>query len=143
LVGIATFGLVKGGGAAIQALKGVKTIDASQILFSQNSVNNLAEKVQGMRLRGWAGAPIDVVATDAGLVAVDNTRLLAAHITDTPVKAMIRGANELVPAGRFTQGPEALAKTWGEAVAARIGKQTGGYPELFPSGSWFTGVNKP
>ena len=72
-----------------------------------------------MATRGWAGAPIDVVQFESGLVTVDNTRLLAASMTSTPVPAVIHGPWELLPgamAGRFGS-----AATWGEAVLSRMG----------------------
>jgi hypothetical protein len=38
------------------------------------------------------GASIDVVSVEGRLITVDNTRLLAAHLSETPVQAVIHGA---------------------------------------------------
>jgi filamentous hemagglutinin len=78
---------------------------------------------------------------DSGLVTVDNTRVLAAHMTDTPVQAIVHGVGDALPAsmaGRFGN-----ATTWGEAVLYRIGNQNAAYRSLFPGGSWFIGVGTP
>jgi filamentous hemagglutinin len=91
-----------------------------------------------MRASGWVGAPIDVVSIEGRLITVDNTRLLAAHLSGTPVQAVIRGAGEALPAsmaGRF-----GAATTWGEAVTARIAGQNAAYRAANPLGSWFIGV---
>jgi hypothetical protein len=48
------------------------------------------------------------------LITVDNTRLLSAHMTNTPVQALVHGAADArlaAMAGRFGN-----ATTWGEAV---------------------------
>jgi hypothetical protein len=126
-----------GGGAAEE----VTTLSSSAIRFSQSSVNGVGEIAQSMAAKGWAGAPIDVVQMGDGLVTVDNTRLLAASMTNTPVQAIIHGAGEALPeaiAGRF-----GAATTWGEAVLGRIGGQNAAYRSLFPGGSWATGVGTP
>jgi hypothetical protein len=97
-----------------------------------------------MAANGWKGAPIDVVKMGDGLVTIDNTRLLAAHMTGTPVQAAIRGANEALPAsmaGRFVSRGGVEATTWGEAVMIRIGNQNAAYRSLFPNGSWAVGVS--
>jgi len=114
------------------------TLESSAIRFSQSSVNGVEEIAASMRANGWVGAPVDVVATQGGLVTVDNTRVLAASLTNTPVQAVVRGAGEALPAsmaGRF-----GAATTWGEAVAARIGGQNAAYRAANPLGSWFIGV---
>lgn len=123
------------------AAEGATVLDASAIRFSQSSVNGVGEIAQSMAAKGWAGAPIDVVRMESGLVTVDNTRLLAAHMTNTPVQAVVRGAGQALPAsmaGRFGN-----ATTWGEAVLHRIGNQNTAYRSLFPNGSWAVGVRKP
>ncbi len=106
---------------ATSAAEEVTTLSSSAIRFSQSSVNGVGEIAQSMAAKGWAGAPIDVVQMGDGLVTVDNTRLLAASMTNTPVQAIIHGAGEALPeamAGRF-----GAATTWGEAVLDRIGGQ--------------------
>ena len=94
-----------------------------------------------MKANGWQGAPIDVVRmADGGLTAVDNTRLLAAHLTDTPVQAITRDFGQAFPVAR---GPQYFggAQTWGEAVLNRIGDQKPLWQSLYPSGSPFTGIH--
>lgn len=104
-------------------------------------MNGVGEIAQSMAAKVWAGAPIDVVQMGDGLVTVDNTRLLAASMTNTPVQAIIHGAGEALPeamAGRL-----GAATTWGEAVLGRIGGHNAAYRSLFPGGSWATGVGTP
>jgi RHS repeat-associated protein len=118
----------------------VTTLRSSEVLFSQSSVNGAEAIASSMRSNGWLGAPIDIVLIEGRLIAVDNTRLMAAHLSGTPVQAVIRAADEVLPAsmaGRF--GSEAA--TWGEAILARIAQQNATYRSRFPLGSWFTGVN--
>ena len=134
--------LTMGTGSALQAAEGgVQTLSASTIRFSQSSVNGVAEIAESMAAKGWAGAPFDVVQMESGLVTVDNTRLLAAHMTKTSVQAIVHGVGDPLPAsmaGRFGS-----ATTWGEAVLYRIGNQNGAYRSLFPGGSRAIGVGKP
>ena len=99
---------------------------------------------ESMAASGWKGATIDVVQMGDGLVTIDNTRLLAAHLTGTPVQAVVRGAGEALPAsmaGRFVSRGGIEATTWGEAIMTRIGNQSAAYRGLFPRGSWATGVS--
>jgi hypothetical protein len=120
------------------AAEGVQTLSSSAIRFSQSSVNGLGPITESMAAKGWVGAPIDVVQLESGLTTVDNTRLLAAHLTDTPVQAIVHGAEEALPAsmaGRFGN-----ATTWGEAVLNRSAGQNAAYRSLFPNGSWAVGV---
>ena len=129
---------------AVAARGGATTLEASEILFSQSSVNGVEEIALSMRANGWVGAPIDVVSVNGRLITVDNTRVAAATMTDTPVQATIHSANELLPAsmsGRFVSREGAEAATWGEAISTRIGNQNGLYRELYPEGSWYIGVN--
>ena len=117
---------------------GVTTLEASAIRFSQSSVNGVEAIANSMRTSGWVGPPVDVVSIGGRLITVDNTRVLAAHLTGTPVQAVIRGAGEALPAsmaGRF-----GTATTWGEAVMARIGGQNAAYRAANPLGSWFIGA---
>jgi RHS repeat-associated protein len=114
------------------------TLESSAIRFSQSSVNGVEEIAASMRANGWVGAPVDVVSVEGRLITVDNTRVLAASMTNTPVQAVVHGAGEALPAsmaGRF-----GAATTWGEAVAARIGGQNAAYRAANPLGSWFIGA---
>ena len=139
---VAKLGEVAEAGSILEAAEGgVQTLDANLIRFSQSNVrSSLPDIVASMKANGWQGAPIDVVRmADGGLTAIDNTRLLAAHLTDTPVQAVIRDFNEVFPAARA--GGNLQGATWGEAVMNRIGDQRPGWLRLYPSGSPFTGVH--
>jgi RHS repeat-associated protein len=114
------------------------TLEASAIRFSQSSVNGVEAVANSMRASGWVGAPIDVVSVEGRLITVDNTRLLAAHLTETPVQAVVHAAGEALPAsmaGRF-----GTATTWGEAVMSRIAGQNAAYRVVNPLGSWAVGA---
>ncbi|HEX4341007.1 MAG TPA: toxin TcdB middle/N-terminal domain-containing protein [Polyangiaceae bacterium] len=129
------------GAASSVAGKGVAVLSADAIRFSQSSVNGVGAIAESMAAKGWVGAPIDVVRMQSGLVSVDNTRLLAASMTDTPVRALIHDAGDAIPpimARRFDN-----ATTWGEAVQSRIGDQNAIYRTQYPEGSWATGVSNP
>jgi hypothetical protein len=85
-----------------------------------------------MKANGWQGAPIDVVRmADGGLTAVDNTRVLAAALTRTPVQAVVRGFDEVFPAARAAGNLQGA--TWGEAVMSRIAGQKPGWQQLYPT----------
>jgi filamentous hemagglutinin len=119
------------------------TLDASEVLFSQSSVNGVEEIVESMAANGWNGPPVDVVQMGENLVTIDNTRLLAAHLTETPLQAVIHGANEALPgsmASRFVSRAGVKATTWGEAVETRIANQNASYRSMFPNGSRAIGV---
>ena len=117
------------------------TVDANAIRFSQSNVrNSLPEVVASMKANGWQGAPIDVVRmSDGALTAVDNTRLAAAALSNTPVQVTIRSFGEIFPSARA--GGNLQGATWGEAVLNRIGDQKPAWQRLYPSGSPFTGVH--
>lgn len=86
---------------------------------------------------------MDVVSVDGRLITIDNTRVLAAHMTDTPVQAVIHAVDEGLPAsmaGPFVFASGVEATTWGEAVMTRIGSQSAAYRSAYPARSWFTGA---
>ena len=121
-------------------------LEASAIRHSQSNVRaTLPEIVQSMKAEGWQGPPIDVVRmADGGLTAVDNTRLAAANLTRTPVRANIRGATEAFPSSRgpqYFRGPSGHPATWGEAILNRISRQHPLWRKLYPNGSPMTGVH--
>jgi hypothetical protein len=121
----------------------ITTLDPSKILFSQKSVRDVDPIVASMRAKGWSGAPVDVVAIGSRTITVDNTRILAAHMTGTPVQAVVHAADEALPASmanRFVLKSGAAATTWGEAVMTRIENQGAAYRNAHPAGSWATGV---
>ena len=87
------------------------------------------------------GGAIDVVRMpDGGLTAVDNTRLLAASLSNTKVKVNIREFNELFPAIRA--GGNLQGDTWGNAILNRISNQKGAWRRQYPYGSMITGTHK-
>jgi hypothetical protein len=133
--------MARGGGAEEQTGGGATSLDASTVRFSQSNVKSiLPEITESMKANGWQGAPIDVVRmADGRLTAVDNTRLAAASLTNTPVQANIRGFNEPFPAARA--GGNLRGETWGEAVMNRIGSQKPEWSRLYPNGSPFTSVH--
>jgi hypothetical protein len=76
-------------------------------------------------------------------VTLDNSRVIAAYLTGTPVQATIWSTTDLLPAsmaGRFVYSAGVDATTWGEALSIRIGGQNTAYGALYPSGSWYIGV---
>jgi RHS repeat-associated protein len=120
----------------------VRTIATEEILFSQTSVNDLAEIVSSMKAKGWAGPPIDVVELEGGLFgAIDNTRLLAAHEAGIDVQAVVHNVDELLTrdeAKRLATPKVKNPKTWGDAYKARIGKQNSSFRKINPNGSYTT-----
>ncbi|MFI9508393.1 hypothetical protein [Nocardia sp. NPDC052566] len=121
---------------------GIVALNPSTVRFSQNKVNDAAEIIESMARSGWVGDPIDVVvASDGGLTAVDNTRVLAAKYTDTPILARIHAFDEPIPesmAVRFTRQGD-LPQTWGEAMENRIANQSTRFRNTYPEGSPLTG----
>ena len=117
------------------------TLEANAVRFSQSNVRSTLPRItQSMKAKGWQGSPIDVVRmADGSLTAVDNTRLAAASLSNTPVRAIIRGFDELFPAARA--GGNLQGSTWGEAILNRIGSQRPAWWRLYPNGSPFTGVH--
>ena len=125
---------------------GIQTLNASTIRFSQSSVNGVGQIVDSMAANGWQGGPVTVVQmADDGLTTVDNTRVLAASLTGTPVQATIVDAGTTIDASqaiRFVGPNGELPTTWGDAVLNRIGNQNNLFRTTYPSGSPFTGVSK-
>ncbi|MFJ4639893.1 putative T7SS-secreted protein [Streptomyces hygroscopicus] len=122
----------------------VQRVSATSVRFSQSSVTGADAIIKSMAENGWQGDPIDVIRMpDGGLTSIDNTRVLAARYTDTPIQARIHDYNSPLPdevreSGRFNTR-KSTPQTWGEAIDARIGKQNSGYRNTYPSGSDVTG----
>ncbi len=114
-------------------------LDPRSIRYSQRTVSGVEELVKSMEKKGWKGPPVDVVRMpDGTLVTVDNTRLLAATRTNTPVPAVVHEAGESLPAGqveRFTSRAGVKPQTWGDAVKNRIDGQGAGFRTAYPNGS--------
>jgi hypothetical protein len=79
--------------------------------------------------KGWDGPPIDVVETADGLVTVDHTRAaIALELGMDRIPARIHQPDEPLPVdmirrARFKAAGGTVAKTWGEAIAIRAGRQ--------------------
>jgi hypothetical protein len=78
------------------------------------------------------------------LTTVDNTRVLAAGLTETPVQARVHGFDEPIdpsraPALQSRKGD--VPTTWGEGVTNRIQNQNALYRARYPAGSPFVGWN--
>lgn len=133
---------VTASGLAGQGASRILVLDSSKVLFSQSSVRGVDKIAASMRTNGWLGSPIDVANVDGRLITIDNTRLLAAHMTKTQVQAVIHAADEVLPAsmaGRFVSRSGVEATTWGDAVMTRIGNQNAAYRNANPAGSWAVG----
>ncbi|MDP8927721.1 MAG: RHS repeat-associated core domain-containing protein [Actinomycetota bacterium] len=138
LVGGTTGGL--GGRLGARPVAGQPaTLVATEIRFSQASVNQAEEIIISMRQRGWRGSRIDVVQMpDATVTALDNTRLLAARYTETPVKANVHSYSDPIDPGRMSSLSDRkgnVPRTWGEGVEHRIGRQNRICRETYPYGS--------
>jgi RHS repeat-associated protein len=88
-----------------------------------------AQLRQSMLEKGWDGPPIDVVETADGLVTVDHTRAaIALELGMDRIPARIHQPDEPLPVdmirrARFKAADGTVAKTWGEAIAIRAGRQ--------------------
>ena len=148
---LVTFGIsqavsaVRAASASKPLANAVQTLDPQDIRFSQTSVNDVQSIVNSMKVNGWKGEPIDVVRmSDGGLTTVDNSRLLAAKITNTPVKAIVHNMDDAIYGIRAEQlisKTGSIPTTWGEAILNRIGRQSKLYRSLYPYGSLITGWN--
>jgi RHS repeat-associated protein len=127
--------------AAEGGTSGAQTFRADAIRFSQSNVRkDLPDKVASMKANGWVGDPIDVVKMpDGSLTAVDNTRLMAASLTNTPVKAVVHAFDEAFPATRA--GGNLQGATWGEAVMSRINEQRPAWRRQYPNGAPASGFH--
>lgn len=89
------------------------------------------------------GTSIDVVSfSDGGLTTLDNTRLLSAGYSNTPVQGLVHDAGNSIPSGmgRFiTSRSRDVPETWQEAVNNRINRQNATYRDTYPEGSSLTG----
>lgn len=120
----------------------IQQLDPNDIRFSQSSVNGTADLTNSMKANGWKGAPIDVIRMpDGKLIAIDNTRVLAASRAGIKVEARVHDASEALPTEyieRF-RTRKGTPSTWGDAVDLRIGNQSAGYRNKYPDGSIIIG----
>jgi len=146
-VGIAVAG-TKGAGNLGKAgvVSEAVTLEAKAIRFSQSSVTGVSEIQTSMAKSGWKGAAVDVVKmSDGKLTTLDNTRVLAASRTETPVKANVHAYDKAIPASmaeRFPNKKGALPSTYGQAVENRIQNQASGFRKQYPQGGNITGSNQ-
>jgi YD repeat-containing protein len=122
---------------------GASTLDPNLLRFSQASVSYLKNREgqlpysiemirQSMLSDGFVGSPLNVVRmSDGALTSLDNTRLLIARETGTPVQAHVFGADDLLPDDVVSAGIYSkrigntlyTPTTYGEAVQVRIMSQ--------------------
>jgi hypothetical protein len=103
----------------------VQQLSPSSIRFSQHTAGGRGRATvlrQSMSESGWAGPPVDAVATPDGVVTIDNTRVaIARELGLSQIPVTVHAPEEFLPAsmvGRFGE-----AKTWGEALAHRTASQ--------------------
>ena len=99
-------------------------VPASDIRFSQTSVNGSKEIIDSMKKEGWKGRPIDVVVMDGGaMTTLDNTRVVAARAAGIEVQAIVHGYDEPPPDAdtvrRFAT-KKGVPRTWGEATVIEM-----------------------
>jgi len=146
-IGIAVAGS-KGAGSLGKAgtVAEVVSLDAKAIRFSQSSVTGVGEIQASMAKSGWKGAAVDVVKmADGKLTTLDNTRVLAASRTGTPVQANVLSHDSAIPANmaeRFPNKKGGLPSTYGQAVENRIQNQSSGFRKQYPQGGNITGSNQ-
>ena len=120
-------------------------VNASNIRFSQSSVNGVGKIVESMAKNGWVGEPVTVVRmSDGKLTTIDNTRVLAAALTNTKVQANIVDAAKAISesqASRFVARNGELPSSWGEALSNRIQSQSSAFKNANPNGSPITGIS--
>ncbi len=139
-VEIGTAGLAKALGAFRAFASAPFSINPSSIRFSQASVSGVEDITASMRASGWQGTPIDVVRMgDGGLTAFDNTRVLAASRAGINTQAVVHGAGEAFPVGRWIPKSGIVPETWGEAVLLRIQQQNRIFRQTYPNGAPITG----
>jgi hypothetical protein len=132
--------IVKQAFARAAANTKIVELEASSIRFTQTSVNGVETLVESMSANGWKGDPIDVVKMSDGLLtSVDNTRVLAAQLSGTKVKAVVHAFEEAIPAGQaerfILKKTGAVPTTWGQAAEFRIQNQSASFRNAYPNGS--------
>ncbi len=124
----------------------VITLDPQNIKFSQTSISDVGYWVDRMRLEGWKCPAIDIVRLENGsFVSLDNTRLFAASLTGTPVRAVVRSSTEPLSTlmkKRFKTKQDGVPNIWGEAMEFRVNKQNAGYRQANPEGSNYIGISE-
>ena len=122
-------------------------MNPNNIRYSQTSVNGAAEIIDSMKLNGWDNtkSPIDIVKmSDGQYTTLDNTRVLAGNYAGTNVRTVIHGPDDLLNSDDLIERFKYKNKspvTWGDATKIRIYKQGSKYRNIYPSGSWITGLD--
>ncbi|WP_317619084.1 hemagglutinin repeat-containing protein [Dickeya zeae] len=139
--------------ATVKSVGNVSAFDANEIRFSQNTVSNnktdrgtgvkytYDDLVSSMRKDGWKGDPVDVVKMpDGNMTSMDNTRISAARDAGIRVEANVRSYDDKLTSSeieRFSDRKrDFVPQTWGEAITGRINKQSGGFGDKNPYGSY-------
>jgi len=108
----------------------VQHINPNSLRFSQSSAggNGRAAVLRAsMGKNGWKGPAVDAVKGPNGVIVIDNTRVAVARelgISNIPVR--VHNPSDALPSsmsGRFGN-----AKTWGEALGVRTGRQGKNFP---------------
>ncbi len=144
---------VNKGSTAKPGNSSLSSFDANEIRFSQNTVSNnktdrgtgvkytYDDLVSSMRKDGWKGDPVDVVKMpDGNMTSMDNTRISAARDAGIRVEANVRSYDDKLTSSeieRFSDRKrDFIPQTWGEAITGRINKQSGGFGDKNPYGSY-------
>ncbi|WP_107759505.1 hemagglutinin repeat-containing protein [Dickeya sp. Secpp 1600] len=144
---------VNKGSSAKPGNSSLSSFDANEIRFSQNTVSNnktdrgtgvkytYDDLVSSMRKDGWKGDPVDVVKMpDGNMTSMDNTRISAARDAGIKVEANVRNYDDKLTSSeveRFSDRKrDFVPQTWGEAITGRINKQSGGFGDKNPYGSY-------
>jgi len=118
-----------------------KEFRSTSIRFTQNTVNDFGKALKNVASGKYD--PIDIVKMGDGMYStIDNTRLLAAQKLGLDLKATVHAFDDALPKtmlDRFENPAKAgeFAKTLGEAIQFRTGRQTGGFAEKHGSNGTF------
>ena len=111
-------------------------LSPSELRFSQRTAGGgggVQELRPSMAERGWDGPPIDAVRTPEGIVTIDNTRVaLAQELGIGRIPVRVWNPSDPLPQAMIERGRFGASRTWGEALAYRIGRQR---PPLDPTGT--------
>lgn len=116
----------------------VRTVPPESLRFSQTRAggNGRADVLrESLRRYGWRGEPVDVVETPGGwLTSIDNTRVAVARelgLDAIPVR--VHAMTDPLPESMLANqrfGPD--ARTWGDALRHRTGRQSRQNGQPFP-----------
>ncbi|MBI5373721.1 MAG: hypothetical protein HZA79_16975 [Sphingobacteriales bacterium] len=128
--------------ASLKVLTNIgKEFRSTSIRFTQNTVNEFGKALKSVASGKYD--PIDIVKMGDGMYStIDNTRLLAAQQLGLDIKATVHSFEDALPKTmleRFENPAKKgeFAKTWGEAIQFRTGRQTGSFAEKHGSNGTF------